>query len=152
MCYCRGVTHSKRAMHEVLTQIRFSAACYPSFQVFQFLLQVREGGTTLRGKIHMKNVHRCPSCYRVEAEEVVYPPHQFDPLYQEGEMRPMWTCGQHHWKASGTHGKGSHQQKNFDSLVRESSKIGRRQITRNIICTTFRRVMNINVSYIETPI
>ena len=84
-------------MHEVLTQIRFSAACYPSLQVFQFLLQVREGGTTLRRrKDTYEECAQMSELLRVEAEEVDYPPHQFDPLYQEGEMRPLWTRGQHH--------------------------------------------------------
>ena len=72
MCYCPGVTHSKISMHDVPTQIRFSDACYPSFQFLNFFCRLeKEGGPSKEERKDMENVHRCPICSELKHKKLI---------------------------------------------------------------------------------
>ena len=86
-------------MHEVPHPNRFFCCLLPLISDSQFLLQVGEGGRTLRGRGGEEGYEEYASMsnlLRVEAQEVDSAPHQIGSLYEEGEMSHLSTLGQHY--------------------------------------------------------
>ena len=155
MCYCPGVTHSKISMHEVPTLIRFSVASNPSFQFLNFFCRLeKEGGPSKEERKDMENVQRCPICSELKHKKLIMSHTKLVP-YTKKEKCDLCELMVNTTEDLQAHIGKVHTNKEIlihCDVCKRVFKISRRQITKNVICTIFRRVMTISVNCAKTPI